>query len=67
MKVFGTAQTVPAAMLSGVFKRHNLEYAQNRGLTLFWAHRPVSDGGVVARHVARPPQAATDFSTSRVA
>lgn len=39
IKAFGTAQTVPAAMLSGVFKRHNLEYAQNRGLTLFWAHR----------------------------
>jgi hypothetical protein len=35
---FGTAQTVPAAMLSGVFKRHNLEQAQNLGLTLFWAH-----------------------------
>lgn len=35
---FGTAQTVPAAMLSGVFKLHNLQDAQNRGLTLFWAH-----------------------------
>lgn len=35
---FGTAQTVPAAMLSGVFKRHNLEQAQNLGLTLFWAY-----------------------------
>jgi hypothetical protein len=35
---FGTAQTVPAAMLSGVFKRHNLEQAQNAGLTLFWAY-----------------------------
>jgi hypothetical protein len=35
---FGTAQTVPAAMLSGVFKRHNLEQAQNRNLTLFWAY-----------------------------
>jgi XamI restriction endonuclease len=35
---FGTAQTVPAAMLSGVFKRHNLEQAQDRNLTLFWAY-----------------------------
>jgi len=35
---FGTAQTVPAAMLAGVFKRHNLEQAQNRGLALFWSH-----------------------------
>jgi XamI restriction endonuclease len=35
---FGTAQTVPAAMLSGVFKRHNLEQAQTAGLTLFWAY-----------------------------
>jgi hypothetical protein len=35
---FGTAQTVPAAMLSGVFKRHNLEQAQDAGLTLFWAY-----------------------------
>ena len=35
---FGTKQVVPAAMLSGVYKIHNLENAQNRGLTLFWAH-----------------------------
>jgi hypothetical protein len=35
---FGTAQTVPAAMLSGVYKRKNLEDAQSRGLTIFWAH-----------------------------
>jgi XamI-like restriction endonuclease len=35
---FGTAQTVPAAMLAGVFKRHNLEQAQGGGLTLFWSH-----------------------------
>jgi hypothetical protein len=34
----GTAQTVPAAMLSGVFKRHNLEQAQDQGLALFWAY-----------------------------
>jgi hypothetical protein len=35
---FGTRQIVPAAVLSGVYKIHNLENAQNRGLTLFWAH-----------------------------
>jgi XamI restriction endonuclease len=35
---FGTAQTVPAAMLAGVFKRNNLKQAQDRGLTLFWSH-----------------------------
>jgi hypothetical protein len=29
---------VPAAVLSGVYKLHNLEDAQNRGLALFWAH-----------------------------
>ena len=37
-KDFGTIQMVPAAVLSGVYKLHNLEDAQNRGLTLFWAH-----------------------------
>jgi len=35
---FGTLQTVPAAVISGVYKRHNLEDAQERGLVLFWAH-----------------------------
>ena len=35
---FGTAQTVPAAMLAGVFKVHNLEAAQAAGLTIFWEH-----------------------------
>jgi hypothetical protein len=36
---FGRSQVVPAAILSGVFKRANLEDAQARGLTLLWAHR----------------------------
>lgn len=36
---FGQRQTVPAAVLSGVFKRHNLAAAQDAGLTLFWAHK----------------------------
>ncbi len=35
---FGTVQIVPAAVLSGVYKLHNLVDAQNRGLALFWAH-----------------------------
>lgn len=35
---FGPRHTVPAAVLAGVFKRHNLEQAQTRGLTIFWAH-----------------------------
>ena len=38
LKEFGTAQTVPAAMLEGVFKTHNLVAAQKKGLTIFWAH-----------------------------
>ncbi|MGH8034610.1 MAG: XamI family restriction endonuclease, partial [Lysobacterales bacterium] len=38
LKQFGTAQVVPAAMLSGVFKVINLEQAQTRGLALFWSH-----------------------------
>lgn len=35
---FGSVQTVPAAVLAGVFKLHNLLDAQTRGLVLFWAH-----------------------------
>jgi hypothetical protein len=38
VKVFGTAQVVPAAMLSGVFKVTNLQQAQAQDLSLFWAH-----------------------------
>jgi hypothetical protein len=36
---FGTAQTVPAAVISGVFKAHNLKAAQEAGLSLFWAYK----------------------------
>lgn len=39
---FGRRQTVPAAVLSGVFKRHNLAAAQRDGLSLFWAHKLVA-------------------------
>lgn len=35
---FGLRQVVPTAMLSGVYKLHNLVDAQERGLTIFWAH-----------------------------
>ncbi|WP_205775957.1 XamI family restriction endonuclease [Micromonospora tulbaghiae] len=35
---FGTTNVIPAAVLSGVFKVHNLTAAQSDGLTLFWAH-----------------------------
>jgi hypothetical protein len=35
---FGKRQVVPAAVLSGVYKLHNLMDAQERGLHLFWAH-----------------------------
>lgn len=39
IKQFGTAQVVPTAVLSGVFKVMNLEQAQRRGLSLFWSHQ----------------------------
>jgi hypothetical protein len=42
---FGLRQVVPTAVLSGVYKLHNLVDAQDRGLTLFWAHdlKPLTD------------------------
>ncbi|CAB3695880.1 hypothetical protein LMG26690_02360 [Achromobacter animicus] len=38
LREFGIRQVVPAAVLGGVFKLHNLIDAQGRGLSLFWAH-----------------------------
>jgi hypothetical protein len=38
LKLFGTSQVVPAAMLAGVFKVKNLQQSQERGLALFWSH-----------------------------
>ena len=35
---FGERHIVPTAVLSGVYKLHNLQDAQTRGLVLFWAH-----------------------------
>jgi hypothetical protein len=42
---FGLRQVVPSAVLSGVYKLHNLTDAQERGLTIFWAHdlEPLTD------------------------
>jgi XamI-like restriction endonuclease len=38
---FGRVNIVSSAVLSGVYKTHNLTNAQSRGLTLFWAHEIV--------------------------
>ena len=35
---FGLLQVVPTAVLSGVYSLSSLEMAQDKGLTLFWAH-----------------------------
>lgn len=42
---FGLRQVVPSAVISGVYKLHNLMDAQDRGLTIFWAHdlKPLTD------------------------
>ena len=42
---FGPVNCLPVAILSGVFTLSNLEYAQNHGLALFWAHdlKPMKD------------------------
>lgn len=34
----GSVNCVPTAVMSGVFAIANLQYAQDKGLTLFWAH-----------------------------
>lgn len=39
IKEFGTAQTVPAAVITGVFKLNKLKQAQGAGLSLFWADK----------------------------
>jgi hypothetical protein len=35
----GAVQVIPVAILSGVYSLDNLEDAQQRGLTIYWAHR----------------------------
>jgi hypothetical protein len=62
---FGRSQVVPAAVLSGVFRRANLEAAQARGLTLFWSHRLGDLVGWVARTGSRAPHAAAAASVGR--
>ena len=39
IREFGERQVVPVAALSGVYKLINLRQAQERGLTVYWAHR----------------------------
>lgn len=39
LREFGTASCIPAAVLSGVFKVHNLLSAQKNDLTIFWSHK----------------------------
>ena len=39
LRGFGDRQTVPGAVISGVFNPTNLETAQSEGLALFWSHR----------------------------
>jgi hypothetical protein len=38
IKEFGARNVAPAAVLSGVYKLHNISNAQERGLTIYWAH-----------------------------
>lgn len=38
-KEFGDKQVIPMAVLSGVYKLKNLQQAQERGLSIAWAHR----------------------------
>lgn len=51
---FGNRQVVPAAVLGGVYKLHNLRDAQERGLSLFWAHNLSALTGWIARTCAPP-------------
>lgn len=37
-KEFGTRNVISVGVLSGVYKLHNLMNAQERGLTIYWAH-----------------------------
>ncbi|MCY3576117.1 MAG: XamI family restriction endonuclease [bacterium] len=50
---FGSGATVPCAVLSGIFKTHNLEQAQEQHLTIFWAHN--LDPLVTFIHSTRQP------------
>jgi len=50
---FGRRQVVPTAVLSGVYSLSSLEMAQDKGLTLFWAH----DLDALTRWVRKTKQA----------
>ena len=39
LESFGRRQTVPGAVIAGVFNAANLMTAQEHGLSLFWSHR----------------------------
>ena len=39
LREFGASSCIPAAVLSGVFKVHNLLSAQRDDLTIFWSHK----------------------------
>lgn len=55
LDALGRNQVVPAAVLSGVFNKHNLQDAQNAGLTIFWAHNLKPLGRFIRATQARPP------------
>ncbi|MDR1264633.1 MAG: XamI family restriction endonuclease [Propionibacteriaceae bacterium] len=44
---FGRLGTIPVAVISGVFKAHNLMSAQNDGLTIIWAHNLAALGAFI--------------------
>lgn len=44
----GKGQVIPAAVLSGVFNSRNLLQAQDKNLTIFWAHRLGDLGAFIA-------------------
>lgn len=51
---FGSQNVVPIAVLSGVYKIQNLLDAQNRGLTLIWAHSLESLSSWIVRCAPAP-------------
>jgi hypothetical protein len=57
----GEVNVVPTAVLSGAYKLKHLEYAQQQGLTLFWAHDLgkladwIGRTGVAKARAAEPP------------